>query len=53
MPLERYRFSIRLLGKYTVSPSDWRTKGSEQMPRALLPELVSYRCEPRSSPSGL
>ncbi len=53
MPLLRYRFSIRLDGKYTVWPSDWRTNGSEQIPRSLLPELVSYRCEPRSSPSGL
>ncbi|MCY1310038.1 hypothetical protein D9M70_601900 [compost metagenome] len=53
MPLLRNRFSIRLDGKYTTSPSDWRTYGSEQMPRSSLPELVSNRCEPRNSPSRL
>ena len=41
MPLLRYRLSIRLVGKYTTSPSDWRTYGSAQMPRWVLPELVS------------
>src|ERR1700692_3321978 len=52
MPLLTNRFSIRLDGKYTTSPSDCRTNGSEQIPRCTLPELMSYRCEPCNSPSG-
>ena len=52
IPLLRNRFSIRLDGKYTTSPSDLRTKGNEQIPRSARPELVSIRLEPPSSPSG-
>ena len=47
-----YRFSMRFDGKYTTSPSECRTYGSDTMPRSTLPEFVSIRCEPRNSPSG-
>ena len=53
MPLLANRFSIRLEGKYTTFKSDCRTYGSAQIPRLALPELVSIRCEPRNSSSGL
>ena len=52
MPLETKILPITFTGMYTSWLSRWRVYGNVQMPRSLLPELKSKRCDALSSRSG-